>query len=240
MATLDGPGLRTVVFMQGCPLRCKFCHNPDSISHYGGTAYSVEELAEKILKNREYWGSKNDDPIKGGVTFSGGDPTLQGFFVAEVAKILQKQGVHVAIDSSLFTTKTIIDALFPYVDMWMVSIKHTNQAKHLDMTGVDNSVILNNIKYVDSKLTNPGSLRIRYLLVPGHTDTEENLTNLGNFVKELQHLEKIEILGYSSIGEFKWETIFGYYPMKGTQEPAQVDLDRAKAKLESFGLRAEY
>jgi pyruvate formate lyase activating enzyme len=148
----------------------------------------------------------------------------------EFLPILKQNNVHVAMDTSLFTTEPIIRELLPYVDLWMVSIKHMDDEFHKQLTGVSNVQIQKNIELLDSLLTTK-SLRIRYLLVPGITDHETNLTAMAHKLSQLKHLESLEILSYSDIGKFKWIELFGKYPLEGTPETTQKVIAKAKAIL---------
>lgn len=143
LGAVDGPGLRTVVFLQGCPLRCKFCHNVDCTLKEGGTAYSAAELVQKVLQNKEYWTQYDaGKEIRGGVTISGGEPTYQSAFLYEVLHALQQEGVHTAIDSCSVTSKSVIKELVPVVDYWMLSVKHMDDTEHRTITGATNKIIL--------------------------------------------------------------------------------------------------
>lgn len=239
---LDGPGLRTVVFMQGCPLRCKFCHNIDVTLKEGGTEYSVEKLTEKLLQNKTYWESyEGKDEQKGGVTFSGGEPLMQWEFITEVCKKLKQETIHIAIDTCLFTRPKAIETLLPYPDLWMVSLKHMDEEKHRDLTGVSNITILENLKLLDELITsNPSvnsKIRIRFVVIPGITDREELINEIGEFVSSIKNLEVIELLPYISIGKHKWKEIFGEYPLEGINDGEAKDIEKVKEYLEEYNIQ---
>jgi pyruvate formate lyase activating enzyme len=224
LATLDGPGLRTVVFLQGCPLMCKFCHNVDAVSAEGGTTYTVDEIFDEVMKNRAYWGdAARGEKVTGGVTISGGEPTRQTDALVVLLTKLQQAGVHVAVDSCLFTKQENIDKLLPFVDLWMVSIKHMDEHVHENLTGVSNKTILTNIQYLDSKLS-AKKLRIRFLVIPGVTDDMAHLEQVRTFVTQLQHLVEIEVLGYGSHGKDKWIGMVGKYPMERIRDAEEDDI----------------
>jgi pyruvate formate lyase activating enzyme len=143
LGALDGPGLRSVVFFQGCPLRCKFCHNIDCAQLKGGVSYTEADLVDELLKFKPYWGKE------GGVTLSGGEPLYQCRFVYSITKALHEKDVHIAIDTSLYTSSTCLDLLIPTVNLWMVSIKELDAKRHQDLTGKDNAKILRNLRYLD-------------------------------------------------------------------------------------------
>lgn len=242
MATLDGPGLRTVVFLQGCPLKCKFCHNVDcAIKTREVTQYTVAQLSERLLKYREYWqksGSPGDSDdkhshIAGGITLSGGEPTYQAEFVGALAARFQKMGIHVAIDSCSVTSSATIEKLVPYIDLWMLSVKQMDNAKHKFLTGSANTAILSNITLTDRELTRYNrefcahkQIRIRYLVIPGYTDSKEDILALSEFVRSIQNLETLELLAYGSHGKHKWYQLFGSYPLEDVADATRDDLER--------------
>ncbi|MBD3362209.1 radical SAM protein [Candidatus Dojkabacteria bacterium] len=245
-AALDGPGLRTVIFIQGCPLKCKFCHNIDcALKEKKGDYISAKNLVKKILKNKPYWESCNvsDRKCRGGVTLSGGDPVFQPKFTLDILKELKKHQIHTAVDTSLYTSHKTIDSWLPFVDLWMVSLKHMNSAKHRELTSVDNKRILENIVYLDSKLSDipnknkdTQKLRIRFLVIPTITDDPEHIRQVGKFVSKIQNLEVLEILKYGSHGKHKWIEIFGKYELEGVPEAEDKDIERALKILENYKL----
>lgn len=246
--TLDGPGVRTVVFLQGCPNRCKFCHNPDSVVLKGGTPYTVDELVAELLKNKAYWVTYSNDEakssdVKGGVTFSGGEPLMQSEFLTEVAKKLKSEGVHVVVDTSSNASFEEIQSVMPYVDLWMISVKQMFDAIHQELVGVSNVCILDNIKKLDEHLTiyNADSthkakkqIRIRFVIIPGITNTELHLKALGEFVKGIKNLETMELLPYSTIGRSKWIELFGEYHLEGVPEATRQDVEQVKSILSNY------
>lgn len=253
MGAVDGPGLRTVVFLQGCPLRCKFCHNIDCASQTDGKPYTVAELVAVLLKNKAYWGDTSDaqtrpgSSVSGGVTFSGGEPTVQHVFLYEVLKALKEHGIHTAIDSCSVTSQTVLKTLIPYIDLWMLSIKHMFQREHTNLTGTTNTMILDNITYIDTELTSYNLLhathkqiRIRFLVIPGLTDAETHLKKLGSFVQQLNNLECMELLQYGTHGKHKWEELYGNYPLEGVPDATRADLDRAARVLKQYSLPLLY
>lgn len=236
LATLDGPGLRTVAFLQGCPLRCKYCHNCDLVKGEIGTKYSAEDLVSKLLRNRDYW-FDSAGKQKGGVTLSGGEPTFQFDFLLMVLKLLKNEGIHTAVDSSLFTNKENIIALIPYVDIWMVSIKHMDDKKHQLLTGRSNKIPQENLKFLDKQLSSSNSnskIRTRFVLIPGHTDNKNNLISLGNFVEKIKNLEVFELLPYTSIGKHKWIESYGVYGLEGVPDANKEDISKAISTLKNF------
>lgn len=239
LGTLDGPGLRTVVFFQGCPLKCQFCHNLDcTLSKEKGEEIDLRDLTAKVLKNKEYWGKEEG---RGGVTVSGGEPTFQPEFLLSFLKELKIEGVHTAVDSCLFTSKKVLESISEYVDYWMVSMKHMDMEKHKELTGVSNHPILDNVEYLDSNIASDKNLRIRLVVIPDITDTDEHLLKFGEFVSRLKNLDFVELLAYGAHGAYKWEETFGKYPLEHIREAARVDLERVKNKLqEKYNIDIRY
>ncbi len=226
MGTLDGPGIRTVVFFQGCPLKCKFCHNIDTNFPKQGQEYTPEELFKKVVKNQEYW--KNG----GGVTISGGEPLMQPEFLLEFLKLLKENNIHTVVDTSIKTNKKVIDSLLPYVDLWMISLKELDNEKHIKLTESSNKEILENIKYIDEK--KGSSVRIRFLVVPTLTDSEELIRKVGEFVNGLRNLESLELLAYGTHGKDKWYEFFKTYHLEDIRDANIQDLEKVKNQLKNF------
>lgn len=244
--TLDGPGLRTVVFLQGCPNRCKFCHNPDSVLMKGGTAFTVDELVAEVLKNRQYWEdyeapSSKTREVKGGVTFSGGEPLMQIEFLSEVVHALKKEKVHVVIDTSANASFEEISSIVADVDLWMISVKQMFDAIHQELVGVSNVNILENILKLDQYLTEYNKvnktskkIRIRFVIIPRITNTPEHLNALGAFIKKINNLDVVELLPYSTIGKSKWIELFGEYHLEGIPEATAEDVTNTKTILSNY------
>ncbi len=230
MAGVDGPGVRFVVFMQGCNMRCKFCHNPESWG-YGGVLYTPEELLKKALRYKSYWGKNS---VKGGVTVSGGEPLLQLEFVTEFFKLLKENGVHTALDtagepfsdSPEFLEK--FDELLKYTDLFLLDIKEIDSKKHKILTGVDNKNILKMAEYLSDKNI---PMWIRHVLVPNITDDEDGLYELSSFIKKLKTVEKVEVLPYHTLGVSKWEKLNIKYPLSGVKPPTEAEIKKAEAIL---------
>lgn len=224
-ATLDGPGLRSVVFMQGCPLSCKYCHNADCKPYGKGRKLTPKELFEELMQYSSYW-SKD-----GGVTISGGEPTAQFQFVSELTDLLKEKGIHIAIDSSLATAPKVIDELLPKVDLWMCSLKHMDDTAHKQLIGSTNKHILKNFEYLDRGLVKFGkkkSLRVRFVVIPSLTDSKEHITKLANFIGKLESLEKVELLGYTDIGKDKWKALTGKYDLEHIPPATSQDVMKVK------------
>jgi pyruvate formate lyase activating enzyme len=232
LGTMDGPGLRTVIFLQGCPLKCKFCHNIDCAFQTEKNKMSAEKLVQKVLQKKSYWKCyDNEKCVRGGVTISGGDPTFQPEFLLELFKRLKAEKIHTAIDTCLMTSTQTIDSIFPYVDLWMCSVKHTDDRQHKALTGTSNKKILQNLTYLDDKISKSNSasqIRIRFLIIPGLTDSKENTQKTAEIAKELKNLEAVEVLAYGSHGKYKWVEIFGKYDLEGVSDATEKDTEKAR------------
>lgn len=223
--TVDGPGIRFVVFMQGCPLRCLYCHNRDTWDPSGGKQYTVDEIIDQVSKYMNYIKASG-----GGITVTGGEPVLQADFVAELFKRCREIGVHTALDTSGFADIGRVRELLSYTDLILLDIKHAVEEKHRTITGVGNEKIRNFARYAAQ---NGIPIWIRYVLVPGYTDGEEDLRPAAEFIRQLDTVEKIEVLPYHSMGAFKWEKLGQKYPLEGVESPTEEQVKRAKEILES-------
>ncbi len=226
--TVDGPGIRFVVFMQGCPLRCKYCHNPDSWNIKDGEERSISDLVNEIVKYKNYYGEK------GGVTVSGGEPLLQIDFVTELLKRVKARGINTAVDTSGFTfdisNEEVVkkhQLLDEYVDLYLLDIKHIDGDKHKSLTGVNNQNTLNYAKWLSDR---GKRIWIRHVLVPSLTDDDESLTKLSSFIKTI-NVEKIEVLPYHTMGEVKYKNLGMDYPLKGVLPPSKEVIEKAKSIL---------
>jgi pyruvate formate lyase activating enzyme len=252
LGALDGPGLRTVIFLQGCPLKCTFCHNIDcAIVQGNAQEYTVDELIKTILKNKPYWGKTDDthlstpqSSILGGVTISGGEPTFQKDFLLALLKELKRNGVHTAVDSCSVTTQEILIEMVPYVDLWMLSIKHMDEQAHVNLTGASNRKILENILFLDKILSeqkeNQAQIRIRFLVIPGMTDDKDHIKKLGEFVTQIKNLECLEILPYGSHGKHKWIELFGSYLLQHVRDATKEDVGHIAQILNKFKIPLKY
>jgi pyruvate formate lyase activating enzyme len=258
LGALDGPGLRTVIFLQGCPLKCKFCHNIDcAIVQGNAQEYTVDELVKTVLKNKSYWGKTNNDqkdflqpttdnrqPISGGVTISGGEPTFQKDFLIALLKELKRNDIHTAVDSCSVTTQDVLTEMIPYVDLWMLSVKHMDEQAHVNLTGASNRKILENILFLDKTLSeqkeNQAQIRIRFLVIPGMTDDKDHIKKLGEFVTQIKKLECLEILPYGSHGKHKWIELFGSYSLQHVRDATKEDVERVAGILEKTKIPLKY
>ncbi len=221
--TVDGPGVRFIVFMQGCPLRCLYCHNPDTWDTSINKHLESEEVFNEIKKYRRYFEKS------GGVTISGGEPLLQMDFILELVKLLKKEKFHVAIDTSGITfnsnTKSKFDELIKYVDLFLLDLKHINNEKHLELTKVSNENILKFATYLSD---NKKDVWIRHVLVPGYTTDEKYLNELNDFIKTLNNVSKVEVLPYHTMGIVKYQKMNIDYPLEGVEAPTKDEVKIAK------------
>lgn len=221
--TVDGPGLRYVIFTQGCLLRCKFCHNPDTWKMGEGKEMSVQELVNDIKDYIPFFQATG-----GGVTVSGGEPLLQAEFLVELFAELKKLGVHTTIDSSAgcFSRSPRfmknLDNLLELTDLILLDLKHIDPVEHKELTGMSNEHIIDMANYLDSKNI---PVWIRHVLVPGGSDNDEYLQRLSDFIATLTNVEKIEVLPYHKLGVYKWENLGLAYPLEGVEPPTD---DRVK------------
>lgn len=223
LGAVDGPGVRFVVFMQGCSLKCKYCQNRDTWNLKGGTTYSSDEIVEKILRYKNYI------MPNGGVTISGGEPLLQAKFLIELFTKLSQYNIHICIDTSGSVALTDeIKELINLTDLFLLDIKCINDEKAINLTGVSNKKELEFAKYL-SNINKP--MWIRQVLVPGYTDDEQDLVKLKEFISTLKSVEKVEILPYHDLGKFKWEQLGEIYPLEKVRTANNDDVKRAKEIL---------
>ncbi len=226
--TVDGPGIRFVVFLQGCPLRCKYCHNPDSWEK-GGQAYEVDVLVNRILRYKNYFGEK------GGVTLSGGEPLVQIEFVTELLQKLKANGVHTCIDTSGITFNPNSEEsvkkheeLLKFVDLALLDIKHIDDTACKVLTGHGNKNTLAFAKFLSDKGVKTW---IRQVLVPGITDGEDVLKKTREFIDTLKSVEKVEVLPYHTMGVVKYEKLGIPYPLSGVEAPSKEKVAFARRIL---------
>ena len=217
---VDGPGIRTVVFLSGCKLRCKYCHNPETWVR-GKYNYTPEDLANKILRNKNYF-MRN-----GGVTFSGGEPLLQGKFIIEVCKILKKDNIHIALDTSGVGNGNY-EEILKYVDLVLLDIKHTNRDCYKELTGMD---IDESLKFRDILNKSGKNVWIRQVIVPGLMDNDSYLRSLVKEVKSIKNVERIDFLPYHNMALEKYQRLGIDYSYKDVPD---MDRDKCKKLYDKF------
>lgn len=214
-SALDGPGLRVVVFLQGCQFRCKYCHNRDSWDLHEGSLYTVAEVIERILPYRPFLNASN-----GGVTVSGGEALLQPEFVTLLFRQLKKLGFHTCLDTNGYVSHHLygekLDALLAVTDLILLDIKHINRSRHEQLTGVSNDKTRNFARYL-ADIHFP--VWIRHVLVPGYTDDDQDLRDLARFLAPMENIQRIELLPYHRLGLHKWEEMGLEYPLQSVEPP---------------------
>lgn len=231
----DGPGVRFIVFMQGCHMRCRYCHNPDTWKMDGGDEVTADEILKRALRFKPYWG-KN-----GGITISGGEPLLQIDFVIELFKKAKELGINTCIDTAgnPFTKEepffSKFEELMKYTDLLLLDLKEINPTRHKDLTGFDNSNIIEMAKYL-SEINKP--VWIRHVLVPEHSDFDEDLDALGDFIDTLSNVDRVEILPYHTLGKFKWENLGIPYTLESISPPSAERIENAKQRIHA-GIRKQ-
>ena len=226
--SVDGPGVRYVIFVSGCAMRCQFCHNPDTWAKDGGELMTPEEVLKKALRYKTYWKEK------GGITVSGGEALLQIDFVTELFRLAKEKGVNTCLDTSgnPFSMeepfKSKFDELMKYTDLFMLDIKHMDDAAHRKLTGQTNQNILEMAAYLSD---HGKAMWIRHVLVPGITTDEDELHRLRSFLDTLKTVERVEVLPYHTLGVFKWKELGIPYQLEGVDPPTKEQIDRAKEIL---------
>jgi len=225
--TVDGPGIRFVIFMQGCPLRCQFCHNPDTWELEKGAEYTPQQLVGEIIKYKSYM-----DFSGGGVTFTGGEPLLQAEFILEVGKLLKEHKISIAIDTSGYVWNHYVKELLEYIDIILLDIKNFDPHVYEEITGVSLSPTLKLLDYLREHHINTW---IRYVLVPGLTDHLDHIRKLSDYLDHYPNVSKIELLAFHKMGEYKWKELGVEYKLSDTKEPDKELLQKVKAIFESNG-----
>ena len=226
--SVDGPGLRYILFLKGCRLRCAFCHNADTWNLNNEDQRSADEILDHAERYRSYWGSE------GGITVSGGEPLLQMDFLIELFKKAKQRNINTCIDTAgePFTKKgewfTKFEVLMHYTDILLVDIKHIDRNKHIRLTGKPNDNILEMFHSL-SDINKP--IWIRQVLVPGWTDDIEDLKKTRAFIETLSNVKKIEILPYHNMGAYKWEKLGMKYPLEGVEAPDKDSIELADKVL---------
>lgn len=223
--TLDGPGIRFILFMQGCALKCLYCHNPDSWDPFAGQEMTVEQVLKEIEPFIPYYQKSG-----GGITVTGGEPTLQAPFIAELFKACKERwNLHTAIDSSGFCHPERVEELLEVTDLVLLDLKQINPLKHKQLTSQSNERTLQ----FASMLSELGKkMWIRHVLVPGYTDHYRDLIELGRFIGTLQGVEKIEVLPYHRMGVYKWQELGWSYELEDVEPPSREKVQWASSIIE--------
>ena len=225
LGTVDGPGVRFVIVLQGCPMRCQYCHNPDTWQTNTGQRRSAESLLREYDRNRHFY-------AKGGITVTGGEALLQIDFLLELFTLAKQRGIHTCLDTSGITFSVSdspyrdkIDVLLGYTDLVMLDIKHIDPVKHRALTSRDNERVLAFARYLAEKNV---PTWIRHVVVKGYTYDPESLRDLGRFIGGLSNVKAIDVLPYHSMGEGKYQELGIEYPLRGMPSLDKADAEKAK------------
>jgi len=226
----DGPGVRYLIFLNGCAMRCKYCHNPDTWAKKDVQYFTADDLLQKAMRYRTYWGEK------GGITVSGGEPLMQMEFMNDLFKKAKKEKINTCIDTAgqPFTREepffSQFNQLMENTDLLLLDIKHIDSAKHKALTGWGNENILDMARYL-SDIGKP--VWIRHVLVPGINNDRESLEKLSAFLKTLNNVDRLDILPYHTLGVFKWKELGIPYGLEGVNTPTAEDMKLAKEILQA-------
>ena len=226
--SVDGPGIRFVIFLKGCAMRCQYCHNPDTWDRAGGNLRSVDDVLSQALRYRSYWGEK------GGITVSGGEALLQIQPLTELFHKAKDLGINTCLDTSAqpFSRKdgrfSDFEALMKYTDLVLLDIKHIDNDAHKRLTGWENENILDCARYL-SDIHKP--VWIRHVLVPGINDDDESLHRLRSFIDTLSNVERVEVLPYHALGVYKWEQLGIPYKLTDVKPPTEESVLHARKIL---------
>ena len=226
--TVDGPGVRFVIFLQGCPMRCKYCHNPDTWKMRSGSVRSAESLIKEFQRNAPYY-------AKGGITVTGGEALMQIDFLLELFALAKKEGIHTCLDTSGITYRPgqsnyndKLDRLMALTDLVMLDIKHIDPEGHKDLTGQPNDGILAFARYLAAKRV---PVWIRHVVVPGITDDPDQLTRLGTFIAGLPNVKALDVLPYHVLGVHKYRELGLSYPLEGVEPATQSQAKVARETI---------
>lgn len=227
LGTLDGPGVRTVVFLQGCPLRCRYCHNPDAWEPSLGKLADSADVVDQVAQFRRYFGKD------GGVTLSGGEPLLQADFARAIFADCRARGIHTALDTSGYCLTTAARACLEETDLVLLDIKHTDPERHRELTGHPLEPVLAFLDHVAGRNI---PLWVRHVVVPGWTDDTAGIEALAELLRPVPSLERVELLPYHDMGRRKWEALGRPYPLNGAPPPDEPRLNAFRRRMDA-GLR---
>ncbi|MDO0494300.1 pyruvate formate lyase-activating protein [Clostridioides difficile] len=227
--TVFGTRIRYILFFQGCPLRCKYCHNRDTWDIKSGKEYTVDEIITDALKYTSFMKFSG-----GGITASGGESTLQPEFLSELFKKAKENDIHTCLDTSGFVDIETIDPVLDNIDLVLLDLKHMVEEKSIDLTGVGMDKALKLARHLESRNI---PVWIRHVLVPGITDDIDNLEKLGQFVATLKNVERFELLPYHSMGIHKWESLGIDYELKDVPDATKEDVQKASEIISKFGVK---
>lgn len=223
--THDGPGIRMVVFLQGCQFRCVYCANPDTMDVRGGHEMAIEEIVERAIRQKSYFGKK------GGVTVSGGEPLLQRAGLRKLFQRLHEEGINTALDSNGKLLNQEVKDLLDETDLLLLDVKHFDNTWHHRITGLSNEGVF---RVANFREASGKPMWLRYVLVPGWSDQEEHLHNLGRYFSFFKNIERIEILPYHRMGVHKWEALGMEYKLNGIDSPDEDAIENAAAIFRQY------
>ena len=222
LGTVDGPGIRFVVFMQGCNLRCKCCHNPDTWDMKGGTEYTPQQIADMVVRYREYFGSE------GGITVSGGEPLLQPDFVYELFSLCKEMGINTCLDTSGSIMNDKIKMLLSKTDRVLLDIKYTTDAQYRENVGCDLGSVLQFLDYLNKEKI---PVTLRQVIIPTVNDDEENIKALKKIVEAYKNVDKTELLPFRKICQVKYDNMRIEFPFGALPEPEDECMEKLKKML---------
>lgn len=226
--TVDGPGIRYILFTQGCPLRCKYCHNADTWKMTDGKEVDTTDLINEVVKYKSYMQFSG-----GGITVSGGEPLLQPDFVKDLFMKCKEKDVHTCLDTSGFISLDKADPVLDYTDLVLLDIKSYNPEVYKDLTGVPLDPTLAFAKHLAERNI---PVWIRYVLVPNLTDNLEDIEELAKFLTTLPNVDRIDVLPFHKMGEYKWEQLGYEYALADTQEPTRESVTETKQIFKKYNL----
>ncbi|OLQ78331.1 pyruvate formate lyase-activating protein [Photobacterium proteolyticum] len=232
--TVDGPGIRFIVFMQGCLMRCQYCHNRDTWDLHDGREITVDEIMKDALSYRHFMKASG-----GGVTASGGEAMLQPEFVRDFFRAAQAEGIHTCLDTNGYIRKhtDVVDEVLDSTDLVMLDLKQLDDSIHQNLVGVPNKRVLDFARYLHQR---GQKTWIRYVIVPGFTDDERSAHLLGEFIQGMDNIEKVELLPYHQLGEHKWEALGFEYQLADVKPPSKEVMEKVKSIIASYGHNVMY
>lgn len=225
MGTFDGPGLRLVVFLQGCNFQCLYCANPDTIAAKGGTVTGPEEIVRMAISQRPFFGKR------GGITFSGGEPTFQAKALVPLFQQLKEEGIHICLDSNGGLWNEHVEKLLTLTDLVLLDVKEANCDRHQSLTGRSNEQTLRTASWLEE---HQKPFWMRYVLVPGYSDFEEDIRLLGETLGQYKMIQRVEILPYHTLGVHKYEAMSMKYQLKDAKENTPEQIEKAKQLFEKY------
>lgn len=226
LGTFDGPGLRLVVFLQGCNFRCLYCANPDTIDVKGeATPTSIDHIVEMAVSQKPFFGKR------GGITFSGGEPTLQAEALIPLFRRLKEHGIHICLDTNGSIWNEAVEELLTLTDLVLLDVKEFDAAQHRVLTERSNEQTLRTAAWLEA---NNRPFWMRYVLVPGYSNREEDIRALGSHFSNYQQLQRVEILPYHTLGVHKYEALGWEYRLKGIKENTPEQLEEARRLFEEY------